>query len=53
MPASGADVSRDECVTEKGQVRGGDRHGCSGQSSYRYQAAVTRQPLLRNCQGGD
>ena len=53
VPASGADVSRDECVTEKGQVHGGDRHGCSGQSSYRYQAAVTRQPLLRNCQGGD
>ena len=43
MPASGADVSRDECVTEKGQVRGGDRHGCSGQYSYRYQAATTEK----------
>jgi hypothetical protein len=53
VPASGADVSKDECVTEKGQVCGGDRPGCSGQYSYRYQAAVTRRPLLRDCQGGD
>ena len=53
MPARGADISKDECVTEKGQVCAGVRHGRSGQyRSCGHQAAVTRQPLLRSCQGG-
>lgn len=38
VPASGADVSKDECVTEKGQVCGGTGMGAAAST-----ATVTRQ----------